>query len=201
MIDPDAILKYDCTTAELEERLLFWIAAAGKNAHTTARCLAKFLRARSLSWPSGCVLPSPFAFIRGLGEGVLRQNLRGCGFGCYTLRATAFSRIANAGLDLHTVSPAVLATHYGIKHKTARAFVMYSRRRQRYVIADVHVLRHARARGLDVPASTPTSAARYLEVERLILDRLVRPSGLSPLAFDQLIWRQHRRRSRALAAA
>jgi hypothetical protein len=151
MIDPDAILKYDCTTEELEERLLFWIAAAGKNAHTTARCLERFLLHRFLPSPSRPATASPFAYVRMCGEGVLRHNLRVCGFGCYNQRAVAFDRIANAGLDLHTVSPAELARHYGIKHKTARAFVMYSRRRQRYVIADVHVLRHARAYGLAVP--------------------------------------------------
>jgi hypothetical protein len=42
LIDPLNITKFDCTTFELELTLLFWIAAAGKNGVTSAKCIDKF---------------------------------------------------------------------------------------------------------------------------------------------------------------
>ena len=43
MIDPNGITNYNLTDEQLEEHILFWVCAAGKNGTTAARCLDKFL--------------------------------------------------------------------------------------------------------------------------------------------------------------
>jgi hypothetical protein len=44
MINPTNITNYNLTTAELEEHLLFWVCAAGKNGVVAASNLDKFLK-------------------------------------------------------------------------------------------------------------------------------------------------------------
>jgi len=69
MIDPTKISNFNLTILELEENILFWVAAAGKNGVTSARLLHDFLnRIRAFffigGFPRPATLLSPFKLIR-----------------------------------------------------------------------------------------------------------------------------------------
>lgn len=199
MLDPDNIAKFDCDVAELQERILFWTAAAGKPAHTTARVLDTLLTraaaavARKYN-PTYARALGPYGLIvAGYGHGLpsLRRALRACGFGCYNQRARSFAALINSPLVLGRCHPDELMQIPGIGFKTARGFVLYTREHARYAVLDRHVLRFMREHGLDAPASSPQSATSYASWEQRALDMADR-MGLSPLEFDRMIWLRYR---------
>jgi hypothetical protein len=195
MIDPDNIRKLDCTQHELEERILFWVAAAGKSAHPTAKALEAFLRKPewSLRHAGISVDSPPFELIRSFGNRVayLARALRYHGFGCFRQRARSFMALARSELDLAACGPDELMAIPGIGAKTARGFILYTRPDVRYAVLDRHVLRFMREQGLDAPKDSPQSASGYARWESQALalaDRL----GQSPLEFDRMIWLRYR---------
>jgi hypothetical protein len=98
MVDPSKITDYNLNDAQLEEHLLFWVCAAGKNGTTAARCLDKFILA------IGGYPLSPFKAIREYNDSEISMPLlmKACGIGCYNLKARTFKELAHAGLNLWT---------------------------------------------------------------------------------------------------
>ena len=88
MIDPVNITKFDNTTQELEEVLLFWVLAAGKNAVTASNCLEKFLLWAHDNY--NIKLYSPFDCIRKINKEELPELLKFHGIGCYNNKAKTF---------------------------------------------------------------------------------------------------------------
>ncbi|NBP02621.1 MAG: hypothetical protein EBU90_21370 [Proteobacteria bacterium] len=97
--------------------------------------------------------------------------------------------LASRGLDLKTCSVSDLESVRGIGPKTARCFLMHSRRGARYAGLDTHALKYMREKGIDVPKSTPTGK-KYLELEAKFLE-LADRSGKSVAEFDLEIWRHY----------
>jgi thermostable 8-oxoguanine DNA glycosylase len=188
LVDPENITRFDLRDWELELVLLFWVCAAGKNARVAAGNLDRLLcRGRDLFGAEG-----PFSIIQNYGSS-LPEALRNHGIGCYNNKSRTMLELASSGLDLKSCSVSDLEEVRGIGPKTARCFLMHSRRGVRHAGLDTHCLKYLRERGVDVPKSTPTGR-RYLELESIFLD-MADESGMTVAEFDLEIWRKYSSKS------
>lgn len=190
LVDPHDITDYDRTEAGLQLVLLFWISAAGKKATTAARSLAALLNEGKSRFSED----EPFAIIRAYGES-LGASMKRHGMGCYNNKSACMLALARSGLNLKTCSVSDLESVRGIGPKTARCFLMHSRRGVRHAGLDTHVLKYMRELGIAAPKSTPTGR-RYAELERAFLE-LADRSGMGVAEFDLDIWRRYSSRARA----
>jgi thermostable 8-oxoguanine DNA glycosylase len=199
MIDPSDITDFNLNEEELEERLLFWICAAGKNGTTAARCLDKLMDRL------GGYLMGPFESVRNkiltditavfrLGPSIIGnmevfpEVLKSCGIGCYNAKSKSMSEVSLSGLDLKTCSPDELESIYGIGMKTSRCFILHSREEAEVAGLDTHMLKYLRAEGVkNVPKSTPSSKKEYKRLEQEVL-KMAKTEGLPPAEFDLMIW-------------
>lgn len=177
MIDPLNITKYDCTIEQLEEVLLFWVLAAGKNAISASKALAKFLENNA-----------PFDYIKTISLEELPIKMKQCGIGCFNNKAITFNQLAFSNINLMNCSVEELEKIKGIGMKTSRCFVIHSRKNANYAGLDTHILKYLRSLGYDVPLSTP-SGKKYVEIEKIFLS-LVEKSGKTLSEFDLSIWKE-----------
>jgi len=183
-VDPDQITLYNCPTPELQLRILFWVCAAGKNGNTAARCLERLLS----KWKH--LGRTPFAIIRKVPN--LSEEMKAAGIGCYTNKAVTFIQLAESAIDLNQCTVDDLEAIKGIGPKTARCFLIHSRRNQRLAGLDTHILKFLREKGVDAPVSTP-SGKKYVELEQHFL-RLADKAGKSVADFDLEIWLSYRKK-------
>ena len=190
MVDPDQVTQYDLDDWALEEFAVFSIAVAGKTAKTIAPIVHNFLAEITNNGQY-----EPFAAIRGCDAGGvdLAEVLRDHGCGCQTGKAKALVDLAGKGLDLRKCSVADLEGCYGIGPKTARFFVMHSRREAPPMAAlDTHILKFLREEGVErVPKETPSAGPNYDRLEQEFLRRV--PMGMSPADFDLEVWKRYRK--------
>lgn len=184
LVDPDNITDFGRSDHGLELVLLFWVCAAGKKAKTAALNLSRLLDDGRRSFG----LDGPFDIILGFGPS-LPAELKNHGIGCYNNKSRTMLGLAGSGLDLASCSVSDLERIPGIGPKTARCFLMHSRRGVRHAGLDTHCLKYLKERGFEVPKSTPTGR-RYLELESVFL-RLADESGKSVAEFDLEIWRRY----------
>ncbi len=184
MIDPDVITQYNLNEKELQEHILFWVCAAGKNGRTAAKCCDKFL---NLIGANEIYLP--FTVIRGLPKEGLPNILKSCGIGCYTSKARTMWELAHSSLNLKTCKASDLEEIYGIGMKTSRCFILHSRKGARYAGLDTHLLKFLRELGHDAPKSTPTGK-KYLELEKIFL-KYADELGKTPADLDLEIWNKY----------
>jgi thermostable 8-oxoguanine DNA glycosylase len=187
MLDPDNITKYNRTTDELEELILFWLFAAGHNAHSTAKGVDKFIQQIG-----GRKDLSLFKYIELLakifGWDLITQSLRNSGLGCWRIKSRTIRELVESNLDLHTCSVEELESIWGIGPKTARCFILHSRKGVRLAGLDVHILRYLKNLGYNVPVNTPVGK-RYREIEEIFLS-ICDQIGKSPAEYDLEIWKQ-----------
>ena len=189
MVDPEKITDYNLTKDELEERILFWVAAAGKNGRTAALNVDKLLRyIEGLLGKKG----SPFSLIREVAESYdLPALMKSCGFGCYNIKAKSFIQLANSNMDLSVCSAEDLESMHGIGMKTSRCFILHSRHNAMYAGLDTHILKYLSSMGVeDVPKATPNSKRKYLRLEASFL-QLAGASGRVPAELDLEIWNSY----------
>lgn len=179
MIDPTRITQYNRSQEQLEEVALFCIAAAGKNAKTTAKLLLKLL---------GEPAVHPFETIRRYKTSELLQfQMRKIGFGCHRLKSRGFFALAKSGFDLKTVTVEQLESIPGVGMKTSRFFLMHNFRQCRYACLDRHILKFMSLLfGVQLPLNTP-SKKRYLLLEKLFL-KLCSWWSIRPADLDLKIW-------------
>lgn len=196
MINPSDVIKYDRTDAELEEWWLFSTIVAGKTATTQARLLDGFLTKYGLNGES------PFATIRRLNvpsqrtfdiryvndRTVLRNVMEDARIGQYNRLERCWRE--SLSLDLRNDPVEAFEAIHGVGPKTARMFIMHSRRDQRLAAIDTHVLKHLAANGHTVPKATPSSTKQYRELEDAFLV-LADASGQSPAEYDLAVWRSY----------
>lgn len=185
MIYPDRITDYNRTTEQLEELIVFCVCVAGHNAMTTAQRLERlFLNLDAHH--------APFKTLKRVQDS-LPILLRKVGIGCFNKRAGFIADLINKGLNLRTCPIADLEKVKGIGPKTARFFVLHSRKDVNDIaVLDTHVLKFMKDNGHDVPKSTPTGKRyRQLEVEFL---KLAARSNMSVADFDLSIWNDYRNR-------
>ena len=185
MVDPANITNYNLTTKELEEYILFWVCAAGKNGTVSARLLHNVLTeldAYSLG---------PFNVLKKLKPLQLSEILRRNGIGCYNQKAKTILELASSNIDLKTCTAEELETIYGIGMKTSRCFIIHSRKNSNYAGLDTHMLKNLRANNItDVPVSTPTNKKLYKQLELEVL-RLANENDLLPANYDLMIWNKY----------
>ncbi|UIS25241.1 hypothetical protein [Erythrobacter phage vB_EliS-L02] len=186
LIDPEDVINYERSDAELELWWMFSCVVAGK----TARTQAKLLDAMLASLPG----ESPFDKIRKLSYNQLRDVLIESRLGQYNRLIRTFWQ--SLDLDLRNCSIEDLEAVHGVGPKTARMFVMMSRPGQRCAALDTHVLKHLRANGIDAPLATPPGGKRYRELEKAFI-ALADEAGQSVADYDLAVWKQHARKEAA----
>jgi len=198
MIDPSDITNYNLTDEALEATIFFWVCAAGKNGRTAARCLEVFLTTITHNGMT------PFEAIRDhisfwqsvpedeKGEyGLLPELMQMSGIGCYTNKSRTFVELALSNINLRTCSSEDLEKIHGIGPKTARCFILHSRKGARLSGLDTHMLKHLREMGVeDVPKSTPSSKKKYMILEQEVL-RLADEAEMSPADYDLMVWNKY----------
>ena len=186
MINPEKVTNYNQSDKELEEFILFWVCAAGKNGRTAARCLDKFLTRQNATSPFSAVL-KPETLDK------LPEVLKECGIGGYKSKARTFFELAIASLigklNLRTCTASDLEAIHGIGRKTSRCFLLHSRKNAQAAGLDTHMLKHLKRLGHDVPKSTPTGK-KYLTLEKIVLS-LAKDAGMTPAEFDLHIWNSY----------
>lgn len=193
MIDPTKITNYGQSQAGLEEVLLFWVCAAGKNGVTAAKCLDRMLSAWREKVPRS--KPSPFKIIQYISAVTnLAEEMKKNGIGCYNAKSRTFEYLTRPSfsIDLKRCGVEDLESVPGIGPKTARCFLIHSRPNQQYAGLDTHVLKFLRDKGHEVPMSTP-SGKKYGELEKVFL-KYAADSGKSVADFDLMIWNDYRNR-------
>lgn len=191
MIDPKTITNFNQKSQKLEEVLLFWVCAAGKNAITTARCLDSLLR--DLHGEFNVKLYRPFdvigMYIDKYGINALALKIKSHGLGCYNYRARTFYKLVLSGLNLKKCTVEDLEKITGIGPKTSRCFLMHSRKDVRHAGLDTHIKKYLRDCGHNVPSAlTSKNYAKYEKIFLSLADRL----NKSPAELDLEIWNKYR---------
>lgn len=180
MIKPSNITNFNQSKEELEENILFWLLVAGKTANVVAKQLNELLISIN-------GLKSPFNALRRIHRNSLPNILKRHGIGCYNLKSKSIYQLINSELDLRKCTLEELESIIGIGPKTARCFLIHSRKDANVAGIDTHVLKFLRDLGNeDIPISSP-SGRKYIELEKLFLT-YARKTGKSVAEFDLDIW-------------
>ena len=183
MIDPTQITDFEADDSKLQELILFWVCAAGKNGVISAKALESLLSSNRKHKDQ-----MPFEIISMIED--LPKQLKIHGIGCYNNKAKTFHALLESNLNLRTCSVDDLEKIPGIGPKTARCFLIHSRKNQSYAGLDTHILKFLRDQGHKVPKSTPIGK-KYKECEQLFL-QYAKESGKTVAEFDLEIWNHYR---------
>jgi len=183
-IDPELITNYNRNKYQKESFLLYCIVAAGKTAKTQAAKLNEFLKG----------ITKPFNYVKELVNNEQLYNyLVKSKLGQYKRIEKSFEKVVDLDLDRVTVDELVRVK--GIGPKTARFFVMHSRKGERVATLDVHILKWLREQGVEnVPSQTPQSSLNYNRLEKAFLE-LAEKMGRTPAELDLQIWREKSQKS------
>ena len=195
-VDPQGVLVLsDASDEQLNEFLLFAVVVAGKSAATQKKKLEALL---ARIWRDNTGARSIMHALCSVSLAQLRHHLEAVGMGQYNRLAPLIAALAYAivfqGLDLRTCTAEQLETFKGIGPKTARFFLLFTRKGYRCAVLDTHILQwmheHCTELGLqtsDIPRSTP-SGARYLKLEAAFI-LYCDNHGLSIAEHDFAIWK------------
>jgi endonuclease III len=187
MVDPDDITNFGRTQWELEEVLVFWICVAGKTAATISKAVENVRR--HLNGGRRAPRPGYFELLRRVPPEKLPEILKSHGIGCYNLKAKGLAALARSGLDLKTCTYQDLRRIPGCGRKTAKCFLIHSRKESQDAGLDTHVMKALRRRGFrDVPVATPGSEKQYAYWERIVLG-LTREEGKTVAGWDLDEWK------------
>lgn len=131
---------------------------------------------------------TPFQIVKAIEkQDGLSKTMKAFGFGCYNIKSKGFLQAADGGLDLKTCTVESLEQIHGVGMKTARFFVLHTRRNAKVACLDTHVLKWlSYYSGHTVPKQTPTRK-RYLELERAFL-AISEAMKIAPADLDLKIW-------------
>jgi len=193
MVDPVNITNYTLDDNGLEEHILFWVLAAGKNGLTAAKALSAILD------DVGLAGHGPFHSLRCFQINVpitdktsLPRLLKSYGVGCYNHKARTIYELVRKDIDLKTCTVDELESIYGIGPKTARCFIIHTRPNAKYAGLDTHILKFLRSLGHTDLVSTPQSKKKYEELEKIFLT-YVEKSGKTVAEFDLEVWNHYRK--------
>lgn len=179
-IDPLDVTDYERSLDDLEHFWIFCVVVAGKNADQTADKVARLLSGRSRR-------QTPFRYLKSLGPD-LNEALVACRTGQYRRIGRALE--ASFELDLRSAAVEVLQQIHGVGPKTARFFILHTRREARVAVLDTHILKWLRQLGIDhVPQHTPGSLKHYLSLETLAISHMERAfPGMTLAEADLYLW-------------
>ena len=194
MLDVRDVTKFDRTTEELEEFLLFCFLNHGKLADMQAKKLEEFLE-MSKSLLALETSTSPFAVVRSLVENDLLEAMtRKAKLGQYkNCVDPGFKQIAFAELNLKTCSLEELEKIKGISFKSSRYFVLHSRPNQQIAVLDRHILKWMREIGYEkAPKNPPQNYKKYQYWEEIFLKE-AKDRNLDVADLDLEIWKSKQR--------
>jgi len=195
-INPTDITHFDRDTNQLESFWLFCMFVAGKNSDHASRCLSRLIHAAKLGQDIG--EEGVFNYFKSIGEVGIQNALVASRVGQYGRLTKGIMQ--SLDLDLRTCGLDDLLNIHGVGNKTARFFLLHSRKGCEYAVLDTHILAWLRDNGVeDAPHSTPTNTKKYKELEKQFryLSRLRYPY-LSDAKIDLLIWSVQSNRIRLL---
>jgi thermostable 8-oxoguanine DNA glycosylase len=132
----------------------------------------------------------PRNYLRHLGTMGRSRLLRRHKTGQYARIERAIRESLDLPLDTCTVNQ--LTAIHGIGGKTARFFLLHSRRTACYAVIDTHILKYLRAKGYSAPMSTPSTNNQYEILECLWLNEINRDfPDMTAAEADLAIWRQY----------
>lgn len=184
LVDPDDITNFNLNKDELELNIIFWILSAGKNGHTSAKCLNNFLNYFSKITNK----KSPFEIISLLKN--LPLSLKEFGIGCYNNKSKTILSLINKKFNLKDCSIEDLESVWGLGPKTVRCFLMHTRENQKLAGLDRHILSFLKELGYDVPNQTPNKK-QYKKIEKIFID-IAEKLNKTPSELDLEIWKKKR---------
>lgn len=181
MINPYQITNFERTEEELQEFWLFCICVAGKTAYIIAKMLDNFLQGEK-----------PFEAInKMITDGTLLENLKKARLGKYRVLEKAFPQ--SLKLDLRKCTVDELENIIGVGPKTARFFLLHSRKDVQISVIDTHMLKYIQSLGHNVPQTL--TKKKYLEFEKIIIEE-ANKSKMSLADFDLMIWKKYAKREK-----
>lgn len=190
MIDPVKATNYNRTTHELEEFLLFCVLVAGKNATRMAISLEWLLDYGRYNYCDKN--DGPFDIVKAIDQqDNLPQVMKKYGIGCFNRKAEYIVQTAQSSLDLKTCTPEHLEAIPGIGMKTARYFILHTRKDANVACLDTHMLKWlSYYTKYEVPKSTPTRN-KYLELEKIVIE-IAKLFKVTIAELDLSIWNKQR---------
>ena len=177
MIEPTQVTNYNRTDDELQTFWIYSIVVAGKPSDWASRVVTKFLKNRKHM--------TPFEHIASMGHG-LRNTLVANRVGQYNRITLALEQ--SLDLDLRTCTVKDLESIYGVGAKTARFFLLHTRKDVECAVLDTHILSWMRTFGINTPKATP-SGKKYADLEEMALHLMKAEfPGMSIADADLLIW-------------
>ena len=182
-IDPKNITKFDRSQEELEFFWLFCILVAGKNADWASLKLLDLFRNKPED-------QTPFEF--------LKTRLTDLNNILVANKVGQYRRITKAieqsiSLDLKTATLDEFLEVFGVGPKTARFFILHTRKDAECAVLDTHILKWMRTivhESIDVPTSTPP-VKEYEKWEKMATKMMkVWLKGISLAEADLMIWTQ-----------
>ncbi len=190
LIDPELVTHFNRSPREL---LVFWLFALfvrGKSANVQAQKLYKFIEREDC-------LDGDVYNLTLIGQRKIDDLLRRVKAGQYVTLSRAIDEtmlcLQRYPFYLRHATVAELEEISGVGPKTARFFVMHSRRDANVAALDVHILRFIDlSTDIPVPTTTPTGK-KYAELEKIFLD-IATLEGVKPADMDLAIWRASRKK-------
>lgn len=180
LINPTKITNFNRSRRELEAFWLFSLFVAGKNAEFAAKKVQSVID----QCPANMFL---FDWLR-LKD--IENVLKIAKVGQYNRLTKAISQSLN--LDLKLVTMEQLLSIHGVGGKTARFFLLHSRKNIKLAVLDTHILKFLKDCGFnDVPSQTPP-ANKYAAWENIFLETIEVKYPQIPVAeVDLKIWKEY----------
>jgi endonuclease III len=154
IIDSKKITDFNRNRKELETFWIFSMFVAGKNADYANKCLSILLKD----------IEYPFDYLKALGESGIENALREIKIGQYTRLVKAIWQ--SLDIDLTNCTLNDLTNIHGVGPKTARFFLLHSRKDCDCAVLDTHILAWMKDNGVeDAPKVTPQNQKLYLKLE------------------------------------
>ena len=195
MINPYQITKYDRSSSELEEFLLFCIVVAGKTAYIQAQKLEDFLVSvnKRLMMPENI---NPFQTIKSAEKhGILFEEIKLAKLGQYKKIFSGFKYISEREYNLERMTPKILEEIPGVGMKTSRFFLLHSDTfyKDKIAILDTHILKFIKENIDDrAPKSTPVIPITYRFWEDMFLNWCEK-NDKNVADFDLEVWKSYAR--------
>lgn len=193
MIDPNNVCNFDRNTGELEEFLIFCICVAGKKATTIAPAIDKVLKEIQIVNNSHHELRKyPLLeikkYVKNKGEDELAILLKKHGIGCFNNKAKSLIDVSKCNVPISLLTLEDLENFRGIGPKTARFFLLNTKKDMKLAVLDTHILKFLRLLGFDTPSATPSNSKEYNKWEEIWLE-ICEAMNINSATLDLGVWR------------